>query len=526
MNIPYRVRRALGASVLVLFIAGLAACGGGGGGSSTPAATSPPPAATPPPASDPTPEVPPPVVAPTGTTGTVGIFMTDGPTDDYDGVLITVLSILLLGEDGQEEIWSGEETFDLLDLEHYADLFAINDEVPVGTYDKIRLRVKDVTLVRGEDDDPELIPVKLPANGKIDLNPRGTFEVEADGLLLLKIDIDAKRSIHVVETGKGGFRFRPVVFVDVLGIAELDKLIRVHGVVRDLERDDGDFELCELDIVVDPRIDDDDFDEEQCVDVEADEDTGFFSGQDGTEITLDQLSEGDEATVIGFLGIEREDDDDDEDGDDGDEGDDEDEKESPFFVHAEVVEAGPLGSFLMLTGTAKDSVDENNDFPMVVDPGQGYEEGYTPTVETSDGTKVFSPENEPLTVADIEVDDRVTADGVFGTGDIYRSSLIILDKSEKEGEKEVIYDGLIADTDDNSRTFQLTTDDVEGGTACIFVPEDADIIIEPAEDDGPYTEGDFADITVGRGATVFGIASEDKGCIEATTIILEAAEPK
>jgi hypothetical protein len=523
MNLFGSTRRVLSASAIALLVAGLVACGGGGGGSSTPAATSPPPAATPPPVSDPAPEAPPPVVAPTGTTGTVGIFMTDGPTDDYDGVLITVLSILLLGEDGQEEIWSGEETFDLLDLEHYADLFAINDEVPVGTYDKIRLRVKDVTLVRGEGDDPELIPVKLPGNGKIDLNPRGTFEVEADGLLLLKIDIDAKRSIHVVETGKGGFRFRPVVFVDVLGIAELDKLIRVHGVVRDLERDDGDFELCELDIVVDPRVDDDDFDEEQCVDIETDEDTGFFSGKDGTEITIDQLSDGDEATVIGFLGFQR---DDDEDDDDGDEGEDEDDKDSPFFIHAEVVEVGPLGSFLMLTGTAKDSVDENNAFPMVVDPGQGYEEGYTPTVETSDGTKVFSPGNEPLTVADIEVDDRLTADGVFSAGDIYRSSLIILDKSGEEGEKEVIYDGIVADTDDSSRTFQLTTDDVESGTACIFVPEGADIIIEPAEEGDGYTEGDFADITVGREATVFGIASEDTGCIEASTIILEAAEPK
>ena len=36
--------------------------------------------------------------------------------------------------------------------------------------------------------------------------------------------------------------------------------------------------------------------------------------------------------------------------DDGDEGEDEDEKESPFFIHAEVVEVGPLGSFLMLAG--------------------------------------------------------------------------------------------------------------------------------------------------------------------------------
>jgi len=486
----------LRALLVSLIASGVVACGGGGGGSAPTATPSPPPVSTP----------------PIETTGTVGIFLTDGPTRDYDGVLITVLSILLLGDEGQEEIWSGEETFDLLNLEHFRDLFAINDEVPAGTYDKVRLRVRDVTLVRGEGEDAELIPVKLPANGKIDLNPKGSFEVPGGGVLLLEIDIDAKRSIHVVETGNGGFRFRPVVFVKVLGFVDTEKLVRIHGIVRDLDREEGDFELCVTEIVVDPRVLDNDFEGEHCIDVETDEDTGFFSGDDGAEVTLDQLSDDDEATVIGFLGL------DDEDMDDADDdADEDDDTDSPFVLRAEVVEIGPAGSFLALAGTAQDSPDQDNDFPLLLDDGQGFESGFTATVETSDGTKVFSPDSEPLSVADVEADDRATVDAVFAEENILRTALIILDKQAAAPE-EGVYAGIVADVDGASRSFQLTTDDVESGTACVSVPEDADVIQEPAEEGGAYTNVGFEGIDIGDEATVFGV--EEEGCVTASTIIL------
>jgi len=45
--------------------------------------------------------------------------------------------------------------------------------------------------------------VKLPS-GKIDLNPRGDFEVTAGATLSIRIDIDADKSIKLHQAGQSG----------------------------------------------------------------------------------------------------------------------------------------------------------------------------------------------------------------------------------------------------------------------------------------------------------------------------------
>ena len=68
----------LGASLL------LSACGGGGGGNDAPS------------------------------TGDVSIVFTDGPTDQYDRILITMTGMTLIGSGGQVALYDGEPvTFDL-----------------------------------------------------------------------------------------------------------------------------------------------------------------------------------------------------------------------------------------------------------------------------------------------------------------------------------------------------------------------------------------------------------------------------
>ena len=461
----------------------LTACGGGGGGGDEGPAVI----------------VTPPDIA---QVGSVAIFFTDGPTDDYDKVMVTVTSIEFLGEDGPVEIWSGTETFDLLGLEHFSDLFTYQDNVPIGSYDKIRLRITDLSLVRGEGEDAEEIPVKLPANGKIDLNPRGSFDVPLGGVLLVEIDIDARRSIQVVETGNGGFRFRPVVFVNV-GL-DGSKLVRVHGVVFDLDRAEREFVLCPTEFVADENGEDgDDFKEGGCLEVEAAA-AAFFLGSDGTEVGLDQLNEGDEVTVIGFFAP----------GDDGDAEED----DSLFVLAAEVIEIGPVDAFARLAGRVAGLLDPQNDFPFEVFEGQGFDPGYVGTADTQPGTRVFSAGSQPLPITDLTLSDELLIDAVPAEGDVLRTSLIIV---EADGPAELEYFGTVASVGPGEREFQFTTDDVEGGTACVVVLDDAPVQEAPAEEGGETIDVGFEAIAADRLATVFGYVLEGEACIQAGYVLLE-----
>jgi hypothetical protein len=98
----------LGASLL------LSACGGGGGGNDAPS------------------------------TGDVSIVFTDGPTDQYDRILITMTGMTLIGSGGQVALYDGEPvTFDLLDMSDWADL-AFNTKVLAGDYSKTRLYLSKI----------------------------------------------------------------------------------------------------------------------------------------------------------------------------------------------------------------------------------------------------------------------------------------------------------------------------------------------------------------------------------------------
>ncbi len=205
----------------LLFIAlVLASCGASDGGSATDAAT----------------------------TGRVSLLITDAPTDDFDQVNLTVESISFLGEDDGHEtiVFDGSRVVDLLALQNYSDLL-VTAVIPVGAYDKIRLHVSQVELIRFvEGQDSESIITKLPANGKVDLNPRGSFEVVGDGHLMIELDIDAEKSIHIVEKGNGetSYNFRPVVFVNIVGVDDEVKLVFLED--RQVsERTDSGFQLCE-----------------------------------------------------------------------------------------------------------------------------------------------------------------------------------------------------------------------------------------------------------------------------------------
>ena len=172
--------------------------------------------------------------------GKVGILLTDGPSDDYENIWVTITEVSLLpeGNDHGVVIFSSSEgyRFDLLAYRDEDFLLKLSENVPVGKYEKIRLRVAKVEARRWSCSESEKIELDVPS-GKIDLNPQGSFEVQANTTLYIRLDIDANKSFNVSNGGK----FRPVVFVDIISGESLPQCpIFMKGEVSALSSADED----------------------------------------------------------------------------------------------------------------------------------------------------------------------------------------------------------------------------------------------------------------------------------------------
>jgi hypothetical protein len=263
-----------------------------------------------------------------GANGRVAVVLTDGPADDFDQINVTITGIELFSSTGEKvSVFRGEpRELNLLALAGESELFALA-EVPSGTYEKIRLTVSSLELVRLAADGSvaESHSPSLPGNGKIDLNPRGAFHVGPGETVVVQLDLDARKSIHVVRAGnKDKYVFRPVVFVDVLRRELPGKLTRIKGEVQDVSPD-GSFLLCPAGSFGDSGA------WGQCVAVAVDAETSFF-GPEGSPVG--GVEEGDLVEAVGRFRLAP----------DADPG-----AEFPVF-DALVVE---IGTYLKLTGTVR-----------------------------------------------------------------------------------------------------------------------------------------------------------------------------
>jgi uncharacterized protein DUF4382 len=155
--------------------------------------------------------------------GTVSVFLTDAPIDlaNVKSVMVTLTSVVLYpADDGEPDlvndpagddaatpvvIVSHPETFDLLTLTDGAKTLLGTDEVPAGSYSRIRLQVSDANLVYLDD---TTAPLKIES-GKVDVPIR--FKVVRDETTNVVLDFDAAASVQVNETGSDQLILRPVV---------------------------------------------------------------------------------------------------------------------------------------------------------------------------------------------------------------------------------------------------------------------------------------------------------------------------
>lgn len=226
--------------------------------------------------------------------GTTALLIGDNPPVDVDGFTVTIEKASLLGDGDPVVIFEGERTVDLLDHMDLEFLLGM-DEVPAGTYEKVRLEIRDAEI----SPNPMGYPVFVPGNGKLDLNPQGEFTIAAGELTTIRIDFDVSRSVHVVLTGNQRFIVRPVAFVDIEG--EGRDPIAISDLTGTVVLDDpaGDSVDVELDlgagtITVEPAVDALVYDEDLLL-------VDFASIEEGDRVLLRGMFAGDGTLVASVV---------------------------------------------------------------------------------------------------------------------------------------------------------------------------------------------------------------------------------
>lgn len=486
---PSFLRKAL-FGIAAAALVSLAACGGGGDGDKSGSGNNP---------------------SPTPTTGKVAILLTDGATDDFCQILADVERIDLLGTSGSPtNVFMGPETVDILDLRNYTDFFAIDPEVPIGTYEKVRMTLSDLALVECDDQGmPEgeagWEHPKLPGNGKLDLNPRGTFEVIGGETLVIELDMDMEKSLHVHQTGNGKWQFRPVIFVTIR--PDDSKLVRVFGEARN--PGSTAFELCPVEPVssMDQGAS---MPSTECLDVFTDAETGIFD-ETGTRVGLSSIASGDLLTAIGFLHVY----------DDGDG----DTRMDDLRLDAVVVELGAQGTFERITGEVASAPGSNDLFAF--DPTPLDDATNAIDVRLQSGTRIFAiGSNEELTSAALQPGTTGEVDGVFTTppaGEPLKSSLIVLDVDATPAVSllDAVIQGPIPADDDAvpaTRRFLVDTSTLndkcvktDAGTRYLKITETVNTV--------ETAEITFADLVAGDTVDVFGgDDAAETACVLADTV--------
>ncbi len=452
-------------------------------------------------------------------TGSVAVLMTDAPTDDFCHIYATVESIDLLGASGPTSVFDGPETtVDLLAMRNYSDFFAIDTAVPIGRYQKVRLTLSDLALVEcGDDGVPEDAAgwehPHLPGNGKMDLSPRGTFEVIGGETLVIELDLDMNKSLHVHQTGNGRWQFRPVIFVTIR--PNDSKLVRVFGEVRNLGT--TAFELCPLEPASSSGPGGPAVPAAECIDVATDANTGIFD-ETGSPVGLSAVANGEPLTAVGFLSLH-----DDPDGDS---------RMDDLLLNAAVLELGPNETFERIRGAVVSAPGNNDLFEFdgaPLDPAGMFD------VLLQSGTRIFAlGSNEELTSAALQPGTRGEVDGVFTdpptSGEPLKSSLVVLDQDATPDASILgaTIDTIATDDDAVPETRRLTVD--AGTLLDQCVKTDAAtryLLITESATASETTEIAFADLAVGNSVDVYGAAdpAEPTTCVLADTIQKYVAAP-
>ena len=418
-------------------------------------------------------------------TGTVLFLLTDGPADDLSAIYLEVTEATLIGGNGQQTIFSGNKTINLLDLYNFNEPIAFG-EVLAGDYTKIRLQILSLELV--EKDTGKRTFLRPPANGKIDLLDQGRFTVYPGRTLVVEIDIDANKSIHIVGTGNSTYQFRPVVKVNIMDGGLPDKLARLEGVVAEIYDDPaGKFLLCSADF------------SDVCVVVYLAIGGSVFDA-DGLPVSIGQLMVDDFVTVIGRY---RQDDANNMENTGVDE---------KFAFDAIVIEIG--GNADQVKGIVASTPDENDQFDFVVDKDD------VVTIQIQEGTKIIGKDGEldrsALVITQkAEIEGVVVEAAVTGDPDTIRAALILIDDGFYE---DKLSGSIASQLDPSDMSFTLST---ASGDLCVDLNSNSIITLISETADGTQVKiGTFADLASGQSVAAYGQQGVI-GCFDASEVVVD-----
>ncbi|MCK5395088.1 MAG: DUF4382 domain-containing protein, partial [Gammaproteobacteria bacterium] len=427
------------------------------------------------------------------TTGRVSLLITDAPTDEFDQVNLTVESISFLGEDDGHEtiIFNESRVVNLLALQNHSDIIA-TAVIPVGTYDKIRLHISQVELVKftGEGLEPISCITKRPANGHVDLNPRGTFDVIGDGHLVVELDIDAEKSIHIVGNRKGEgeceyrYNFRPVVFVNILAVEDESKLVILDGKV--LARTETGFQLCEREAV---EVND------SCLAVAVSDNSVVQN--DLIDVVPDtDVNDDDMVIVLGMMGSSDVD-----------------------ALHIVIEDrTKDVSDLALLTGEATSAVDAG-DFTMNTDGDNAIvppDTALTISLVEGSGVRIFDKFGKEVSAGTIDAGKHVDVFGLVMPEAKVKAAFVIVDNNERSDKTA----GTIAAINDDSQITVLT--DTVGGTADVCVDVTDAIIFKLGVVDGKVVTQEilFSELSEGMTIDVYGQDDGLGGCIAADVVLV------
>jgi hypothetical protein len=454
-------------------------------------------------------------VATNSSTGTVVVVVIDAATDDFLQIWLTVTKVELIGAKGHFTLFEGREELDLLSMRDDARLLSLGHDVPAGDWSKIRLHVEDVELIRlvAEDDagtrvdcPPDVIPdpgfvcesiaPKIVANGKIDLNPRGPITVRAGELVFIQLDLDAKKSIHIVQNGNGRFIFRPVVFVDLFAVRS-DRLVRIEGTIDALDLPAQKVVVCGTHVVFRADAKRDDGAKSRCVDVRVGSDTSIFD-VDGQPASLADLAVGDEIAALGRFRIDT---------------------GETLVFDALWIQQGGFDVGVGITGEVLTGV-SGDDFTIAPDP-DGPVSAAELTVRLLPGAKLFGRGGDPLTPGDLAPGQRVRVFGAPAGETRLDASLVFVrepvDLAQLHGEITRAFD-----PSDGTLVIQAATA-TSVGPVCIAL-ESGDGVFRITENDELLLSERIepSALTVGEVVDVFGHSADP--CFDADTLLSFGAE--
>jgi hypothetical protein len=374
-------------------------------------------------------------------TGSVALFLKDGPADDYDNIWMWVTEVSIIPPEGSGRspvvIYQSRDPrgyrVDLLAYRDWDFLLTLRHRVPVGLYEKVRLKVSNIVSEGGECD---LEMIKIPS-GKIDLNPREQFEVRPGETLTIRLDIDANKSINFHPAGKSGkCIFRPVVFVDIepVRIPKRCPLIVRGEIIEVFDRNNDE-------IIEGFKLDLDGA--RGSLEVRVLRDTVVFD-EEGFPLpsfaTTDDLGEDDMVWVRGRL---------DEDG----------------RLNASVVVKGEV---LVLKGTVQNSPDAEREFSLFLDADQAITDETVKVKVFEDASLILFGCDTEASLEDILRGVHARVVGKYGDG-VLRAAVVFL--------KPEAISGDLVSVDDAEGGKALTIQTNEGDNVDVFMPANTPIYL-------------------------------------------------